>query len=227
MVMIKNNEKALLYLLRHFRRLSKMELTKRSFLVSQANNIYDYVPYKYGPFSFQLYDDLKHLEKNNFVKIDGETVEISNDEFPEPDISIRRALNYHISQYGEWNNSQIREFVYNKYPFFTIYSEIEKKMEYKPDEKGIITIGYEGKSVDKFLFELVQNKVNVLIDVRKNAYSMKYGFSKSQISRNVNKLNIEYLHIPNLGIESSKRKNFLNMRLSYPIKQRNLMKSKD
>ncbi|WP_421909248.1 hypothetical protein [Methanolacinia petrolearia] len=148
--MIKNNEKALLYLLRHFRRLSKMELTKRSFLVSQANNIYDYVPYKYGPFSFQLYDDLKHLEKNNFVKIDGEIVEIFNDEFPEPDISIRRALNYHISQYGEWNNSQIREFVYDKYPFFTIYSEIEKKMEYKPDEKGIITIGYEGKSVDKF-----------------------------------------------------------------------------
>ncbi|WP_421909249.1 DUF488 family protein [Methanolacinia petrolearia] len=49
--------------------------------------------------------------------------------------------------------------------------------------------------------------MNVLIDVRKNAYSMKYGFSGSQISRNINKLNIEYLHIPNLGIESSKRKN--------------------
>lgn len=204
--MIRKNERALLYLLNHFDKMSKMELMKRSFLISQANRIYDYVPYKFGPFSFQLYEDLAHLEKNGYININEEKISLIKNEFPEPDISIRRTLNYHISQYGDLNNNQIRELVYENYPFYTIFSKIEKKQEYKPDEKGIVTIGYEGKSVDKFLLELIENKVNTLIDVRKNAYSMKYGFSKKQISKYVNEISIKYQHIPNLGIESSKRK---------------------
>lgn len=204
--MIRKNERALLYLLSHFDKISKIELVKRSFLVSQANKIYDYIPYKYGPFSFQIYQDLTHLEKNGYIKINDDKISLIKNEFPEPDASIRRTINYHMSKYGEMDSKQIREYVYDNYPFYTIFSKIEKKIEYNPNEKGIVTIGYEGKSVDRFLLDLIKNKVNTLVDVRKNAYSMKYGFSKNQISRYVNEINIKYMHISNLGIESSKRK---------------------
>lgn len=48
--------------------------------------------------------------------------------------------------------------------------------------------------------------MRILIDVRNNPLSMKFGFSKRQLKTYCNNLNIEYLHIPELGIESDKRK---------------------
>ena len=42
--------------------------------------------------------------------------------------------------------------------------------------------------------------------MRKNAFSRKYGFSKGALERNLEKLNIEYIHMPELGIVSDKRR---------------------
>lgn len=207
MVMIRKNERALLYLIRHFNKIRKMELVKRTFLISQANRIYDYIPYKYGPFSYQLYHDLNHLEKNGIIEIENDYVKIKSKEFPEPEFNIRRALNYHISLFGDQDGESIRKYVYDNYPFYTIFSKIEKKESYIRDETGILTIGYEGRSVDDFILNLIKNKVAILVDVRKNPFSMKYGFSKKQISKYTGEIGIEYLHIPSLGIEGSKRKN--------------------
>ena len=39
-----------------------------------------------------------------------------------------------------------------------------------------------------------------------NAYSQKYGFSKTQLTKACEGVGIEYIHIPELGIESDKRK---------------------
>jgi len=53
---------------------------------------------------------------------------------------------------------------------------------------------------------LIINKVQILVDVRKNAFSRKFGFSKSRLSDYPSRVGIEYEHIPEFGIESSKRK---------------------
>ncbi len=53
---------------------------------------------------------------------------------------------------------------------------------------------------------LIKNGVALLCDVRRNPISMKYGFSKKQLQDIAQKLGIDYIHIPQLGIESSKRK---------------------
>lgn len=45
----------------------------------------------------------------------------------------------------------------------------------------------------------------MLCDVRKNAYSQKFGFSKSQLAKACDGAGIRYEHIPNLGIVSEKR----------------------
>ena len=99
---------------------------------------------------------------------------------------------------------KIRSFVYENYPEFTIRSTSLKKKPVK--ERGICSIGYEGKTIDSFLNDLTQHNVSLLVDVRRNAFSMKKGFSKNQLNYYLEKAGIGYLHFPELGIESEKRK---------------------
>ena len=73
--------------------------------------------------------------------------------------------------------------------------------------KKLYTIGYEGISAEEYMNRLYSKQVKLLVDVRKNSMSMKYGFSKSQLKIMCKKMGIEFLHISELGIESNKRKN--------------------
>lgn len=75
------------------------------------------------------------------------------------------------------------------------------------DEIIFYTIGYEGISPEAYINLLRQNGVKLLVDVRKNAFSQKYGFSKAELANILPRVGIEYLHMPELGIESEKRQN--------------------
>ena len=70
----------------------------------------------------------------------------------------------------------------------------------------MFTIGYEGITIEAYLNKLIQNDIRLLCDVRNNPLSRKYGFSKTTLSNILQELNIEYVHIPELGIVSEKRK---------------------
>ena len=48
-----------------------------------------------------------------------------------------------------------------------------------------------------------------MCDVRCNAFSMKYGFSKKQLLEKCKALNITYCHLSELGIESKSRKDII------------------
>ncbi|WP_316896510.1 DUF488 domain-containing protein [Pseudodesulfovibrio indicus] len=78
----------------------------------------------------------------------------------------------------------------------------------------IATAGYEGSSIDSFLKKLLTNGIKTIIDVRKNPISRKFGFSKTNMKKSANSVGIEYLHFPELGIESESRKN-LNSKDDY------------
>jgi len=110
-------------------------------------------------------------------------------------------------RFKNYGDKEIMDHIYEKYPEYTIFSRYDRKMDYAPGSRGIVTVGYEGKSVDAFLFELIREEVNVLMDVRKNAHSMKFGFSKTKLRDYAGKMGIEYVHMPELGIESTARKN--------------------
>jgi uncharacterized protein (DUF488 family) len=75
----------------------------------------------------------------------------------------------------------------------------------KREQKTLFTIGYEGISIDGYINKLITNHIKTLVDVRKNAYSNKFGFSKKEFMYCLEKSNIKYIHIPELGIESEKR----------------------
>ena len=76
-----------------------------------------------------------------------------------------------------------------------------------PKKPGIVTIGYEGRTLEAYLNALLQNGVTLLCDVRRNAFSYKYGFSKNTLRKGCEGVGIRYEHLAELGIASEKRKN--------------------
>jgi uncharacterized protein (DUF488 family) len=78
----------------------------------------------------------------------------------------------------------------------------------------LFSIGYEGKSIDEYLRYLILNNVSVLVDVRRNPFSRKHGFSQKEMKRYLEGAGIQYIHLPGLGIASHLRKN-LDDKTSY------------
>ncbi|WP_245860067.1 DUF488 domain-containing protein [Methanosarcina spelaei] len=110
------------------------------------------------------------------------------------------------------SEEEIKEYVYQKFPEYTIRSKLlpsQKNVKYDP---GLFTIGYEGRDIDLFLNILIQNAIDVLVDVRKNPFSMKFDFTKNSLKNYLENSEIRYLHIPELGIEGEKRKDLLTLK---------------
>lgn len=70
----------------------------------------------------------------------------------------------------------------------------------------LFTIGYEKRDLEEFVGLLVEHKVEVLADVRKNAISRKKGFSKTALRNAVEAAGIKYEHFRELGNPSELRK---------------------
>ncbi|WP_244426875.1 DUF488 domain-containing protein [Bartonella senegalensis] len=79
----------------------------------------------------------------------------------------------------------------------------------KDEKPCFFTIGYEGKSLENYLYLycLIKNNIKILCDVRKNSISRQHGFLKRQLENAVNNIGIEYVHMPEFGIASEKRRN--------------------
>ena len=63
----------------------------------------------------------------------------------------------------------------------------------------LLTIGYEGCTIDGVLATLKQANVRLLIDVRAVAASRKPGFSKRQLAAGLDEAGIGYVHLQRLG----------------------------
>jgi uncharacterized protein (DUF488 family) len=128
--------------------------------------------------------------------------------------------------YGEMDAEALMKHTYLNFPYWAINSvkaiefltteQLEKINNNRPknDETILFTIGYEGISLEEYLNRLIKNDVKVLVDVRNNPLSMKYGFSKSQLQRFCENLNIKYVHFPEVGIQSAQRQT-LNTQSDY------------
>ncbi len=201
--------------------LPKISLQKLLFLFAnrQLKPDYDFVPYKYGCYSFSANADLTTMirhgqlseEQNSFTKIDSVDyvkMLVEND---------KRILIEIKNTYGKLTTNSLMKLTYLNYQYYAINSvrakEILTKEQYinvlnaKPiiDKTILYTIGYEGISLEEYLNRLIKNDIKVLVDVRNNAISMKFGFSKTQLKTFCGSLNVEYLHIPEVGIQSEQR----------------------
>lgn len=210
--------------------LDKIRLQKLLFLftLKQAKAEYDFVPYKYGCYSYSanadlttmvskgfLSDSQKHfakLDKTNYLKL------VKSDDL--------KHLQQVKTEYGRMSTNALMKHTYVNYPFYATKSEVaadildkselEKVEDFKPNGTKTIlfTIGYEGISLEAYLVRLLKNDVKVLVDVRNNPLSMKYGFSKTLLKRYCESLGIKYVHIPEVGIQSEQRQE-LNTQADY------------
>jgi transcriptional regulator with XRE-family HTH domain len=72
-------------------------------------------------------------------------------------------------------------------------------LEVTPMTHGIVSVGYEGRTIDDFVAELVRADVKTVADVRLNAISRKAGFSKTRLRDALAAVGIEYRHMRSLG----------------------------
>ena len=194
----------------------KLTLVKLLFLVRQETAVgdsipfYDFVPYQYGPFSFVLYNDLRRLGKAGLVRETDDTVELAPDSQSQEAFlalkkTVRGAVTGILSQYGELSSEEVIDYVYNRYPWFASRSKLRPPGEMKTAPVAAYTIGYEGRSLDAFMNQLIHRGIRRIIDVRRNAYSMKYGFSRGVLGPTADKCGMDYVHVPEVGIASDKR----------------------
>lgn len=189
--------------------------------IKQENKSFYFVPYYYGCFSFQANQDILTMKRQGLLsERDSHIVLVdTKDYFQELTISDQNIIKDIKSKFGGMSSNDLIRHVYLNYPFYAINStivqdvltpkELEKVEKQKShfNESKLFTIGYEGKSLELYLELLIKNDVRVLCDVRKNAYSQKYGFKKSQLEKVCKGVGIKYIHTPELGIESDMRRN--------------------
>lgn len=196
------------------RPVTRLELTKWSFLLrydtdsSGGSAFYDFLPYRFGPFSFALYQELDKLGVQSYVREGVEkAVELVGSSSRQGKLSSRVEgdISRIIRRVGDFSRTRLIDHVYSSFPRFTFNSEIRKLVPRPSASNAVYTAGYEGRSVDAFLDMLMQAGVKRLVDVRMNPVARRYGFHKSTLNRLCGKLNIDYQHAPTLGIRSEKR----------------------
>lgn len=194
-----------------------MFLLRHETPLKEENTFYDFVPYKYGPFSFALYRELGSLRLKGFVAREEDRVALCEKsvdtarakirELPNP---VHQAVAMVLARYKKLSQASLIKDIYKRYPWFAINSEIADSQGLSAESKpcapiAVYTAGYEGKSIDMFFDYLLQQGIKTIVDVRFNPGSRKYGFSKKHFREIAKKLGIDYHHSPSLDIPSNDR----------------------
>lgn len=210
--------------------LSKMDLQKLLFLYHEETDAehYAFVPYRFGSYSFLAADDLDLMEKRGWVHSEGKALTLGT--------SIERETwarnNAERSAVKRWmyrNTSRGDALVtetYRRFPYYAINSEMRNRLLTRSEVAAVknvlpkpqstrdpivFTIGYEGIHFESYINKLIRNQVAILCDVRRNPLSRKFGFTSKMLSSVLPNIGIEYIHLPELGIESDKRRELNTM----------------
>lgn len=196
---------------------TRTQLMKWLFLLRQESPLrddptfYDFLPYRYGPFSFEAYRELDALAQigileSRSLRIRREALGAARAVESALPLRTQQAAAETVARYGAWSTRRLREDVYRRYPWYASRSELRRVRKAAPSAPlAVYTVGYEGRSIDRFLDELLRRGMRGLIDVRSNPMSRKYGFSGNTLRRLARKVGIAYHHFPELGIPSTLR----------------------
>lgn len=225
--MLYNRRKILLALIEALGKdLTAIQIQKYLFLYTrkQESKSFDFIPYYYGCFSFQANQDIATLSKLGYLEVieqeeGNKIIHLSRkDNYATMlDLFEQQILRETIADFGGLSQIELIRYTYINYPYYATKSSIAKsilsqeelarveKQKRKYSEPLLCTIGYEGITLETYINKLIINDINILCDIRKNAYSQKYGFSKSQLEKACTGVGIQYIHIPQLGINSDQR----------------------
>ncbi|MCY4200589.1 MAG: DUF488 domain-containing protein [Rhodobacteraceae bacterium] len=169
-----------------------------------AKPAYYFVPLGSGAYSYSCAQDCHRMERHGLVE--------------------QRQTEWHLTQSGrELAVAHAAEFDPSIFSGFSHLRGEPLKMEVErraicidaashASQGGakLMTIGYEGKSLEEYLNQLLSSSVSMLVDVRRNAISRKFGFSKRALSSACGDVGIGYEHLPELGIDSANRRQIVS-----------------
>ena len=227
--------------------LEKIRLQKLLFLLTQGQEkkSYDFIPFRFGCYSFSANADLTAMVRKGILS-ESSTHFSRMDKIDYLQLisgSDRNQLMKVTKLYGGLSVIDLMKYTYINFPYWATKSEKAESILSKKElqnvkssitqsrETVLFTIGYEGISLEEYFNRLIKNDVKVLVDVRNNPLSMKYGFSKSQLKQCCESLGIQYLHFPEVGIKSEQRQ-YLSSQSDYDqlfssYRKNNLTKTKN
>jgi uncharacterized protein (DUF488 family) len=183
---------------------------------------YEFVPYKYGGFSFTSYADKRRLIEQTLLESEERVWKLTatGRSMAKVPPMVRVGMDQFARRKSGLRGDALVAEAYRRHPYYAIRSEIADRLLASDDQAraaiaaarpptnkpGICTIGYEGKTLEGYLNQLLQAGVTLLCDVRRNPLSRKYGFSKGTLSKGCEGVGIRYEHLPELGIASEERR---------------------
>ena len=216
-------------------RLNRTNLMKLVFVAQRAirSHWFDFVPMRRGGYSFVLERGCEKLTEQGLLAREGKCYCLTHlgfrfaEETP-PDSALSSFL-HSLDRFGEMGgesyNAPFVAYVYGQSPNYAIRSEILNELsaydanlasrvrmtraliaKQSAAYPSLMTLGYETLSLDAYLRSLIRFSVRILIDVRKNPVSRRFGFAKSRLSGACQEVGIQYIHLPGLGIASEKRR---------------------
>ena len=167
------------------------------------NHYYDFIPSADGPMSLQAEEDKKLLTRKKQLQTSEDWVAAKGirrhavplDFFEKSAVQRMKNQGMH-----EKSREELLVIIRESHPEYSTAAQTGEA-----DEKMFFTIGYEGISPEGYVNSLIEHKVKLLCDVRKNAYSQKFGFTKGELQSALAVASIDYLHMPEPGIVPEKR----------------------
>jgi uncharacterized protein (DUF488 family) len=182
---------------------------------------YDFVPYQFGGFSFTSYADIRRLIEQGLLLEDDHRWELTDKgrKAITPERALRERTKRFVASRASLRGDALIADVYRKHPYYATRSKIVNRVLVSDSDRanvdaarpisrgpGLVTIGYEGKSLEAYLNQLLLDSVTLLCDVRRNPLSRKYGFSKGTLKNACENVAIRYEHLPELGIATEERR---------------------
>ena len=183
---------------------------------------YEFVPYKFGGFSFTSYADKRRLIEQGLLADEERAWKLTPAGRAAAKVAppVRMGMDRFARREAGVRGDALVAEAYRRHPYYAIRSEMAERVlagdakalaaiaAARPaaGKPGLCTIGYEGSSLEGYLNRLLHAGVTLLCDVRRNSLSRKYGFSKGTLSKGCEGVGVRYEHLPELGIASEERR---------------------
>ena len=211
---------------------SSLRIQKMMFLYCMSLGNDSFSPYQFfpnirGAYSLSLRDDYHAMLSKGLLDFIDNKYSISDagkSENYEISMESQEKFNRMAKLFASFDDNELTGFTYKVRPEYAVRSQIldtltlpqkfydsleREKTSIAASEKALYTIGYEGKSIDQFLKSLISHDIKLLVDVRKNAFSMRYEYNKGYLTKALDEAGIMYMHCSAVGIESCKRSELL------------------
>ena len=137
---------------------------------------YEFVPYRFGCFSFTSYADKRRLIEQELIE-EGETWKLTENgrQIARGGEKSPLPMARFAKQYKTLRGNALVADVYQRFPYFATRSEIVEKVLTKKEDRarveaarpakqtpGLVTLGYESKTLEAYLNQLLQDGVTLI-----------------------------------------------------------------